>query len=96
MTYPLLEGGSLLEGQRIRLGDDRYHVDDVRQLLKHDNVDGFQPGQRWSVQRIALCGIHDRGNIRMSRRLNEEQAAVNAIILHVAFSMRRQFVAQVG
>lgn len=42
LLNPLLEGSTLLEGERIRLGDDRHDIDNVRQLLEHDNVDGLK------------------------------------------------------
>ena len=38
----LLEGLALLEGQGVGLGDDGHDVDNVRQLLQHNNVDGLE------------------------------------------------------
>lgn len=38
----LFEGLALLQSQGVGLGDDGNHVDHVRQLLQHDNVDRLQ------------------------------------------------------
>lgn len=38
----LLECLTLFQGQGIGLGDDGNNVDDIRQLLEHDNIDGLQ------------------------------------------------------
>lgn len=38
----LLEDATLLESERVRLGDDRHHIDDIRQLLQDDDIDGFE------------------------------------------------------
>lgn len=38
----LLESLALLEGQGVGLGDDGHHVDHVRQLLQHHNVNGLE------------------------------------------------------
>jgi predicted RNA-binding protein len=42
LLYPLLELGTLLEGQAVALGNDRHDVDKLAELLQHDNVDGLQ------------------------------------------------------
>jgi len=41
--YPLLEGLALCKGERIGLGNDWNDINDVRQLFKDDNVNGFEP-----------------------------------------------------
>lgn len=43
----LLESGPLLEGQAVALGNDWHHVDELAQLLQHDDVDWLQgvPGR---------------------------------------------------
>lgn len=38
----LLEGGALLHGERIRLGNDGDDVDDIGQLLQDHNIDGLK------------------------------------------------------
>ncbi len=43
----LLEFLSLLEGQRVGLGDNRYDIDNIRKLLQDDNVDGLQRVTGW-------------------------------------------------
>lgn len=43
----LLECGSLFEGERVGLGDDGNDVDDVRELLQHDNVDWLEGVPGW-------------------------------------------------
>ena len=42
LLYPFLEGGTLLEGQAIALGDDRDDVHELTKLLEHDDVNGLQ------------------------------------------------------
>ena len=71
----LLERTAFLKGERVRLGDDRNHVDHIRQFLENDNVNGFE----------GVAG-----------RLNEEEAAVNASVLDVSFSLSGQFFPQIG
>ena len=43
----LLECTALFQGQRIGLGDHGYNVDDIGQLLEHDNIDRLQGMARW-------------------------------------------------
>jgi len=38
----LLEGLTLLKGQRVGLGDNGDNVDDIGQLLQDDNIDGLE------------------------------------------------------
>ena len=42
LLYPVLELGTLLEGQAVALGDDGHDVDKLAQLLEHDNVNGLE------------------------------------------------------
>jgi hypothetical protein len=49
--YSVLERLTFFQGERVRFRDHRDHVDDIRQLLQHDNVDRFQ-----SVLRGELLG----------------------------------------
>jgi predicted RNA-binding protein len=42
LLYPLLELGTLLEGQAVALGNDRDDIDKLTELLQHNNVDGLQ------------------------------------------------------
>jgi len=73
-THLDLEIIPLLNSQAIRLGNDRYNIDHLTELLHHNHVDGAQ---------------------RMPRRVDEVQAAVDARILDVPVSHRRQFLAQI-
>jgi hypothetical protein len=38
----LLERLALFQGKRVSLGDDRYDIDDVGQLLQDNDIDGFE------------------------------------------------------
>lgn len=71
----LLERTAFFKGERVGLGDDRHHVDNIRQFFENDNVNGFE-------------GV--------TRRLDEEEAAVNASVLDVSFSLSGQFFSEVG
>lgn len=71
----LLEVLSLLEGKRVRLGDDGHDINHVGKLLEDDNVDGLE-------------GV--------ARRLDEEEAAVDAGVLDVSLSLRGELLAEVG
>ena len=93
-THPLSEGGSFFQRQRVGLGDDRHDVDDVRELLQHDNVDGLEAAEDGSDV-IWHCLASQPENIRVPRRLDEEETAVDAGILHVAFSVRRELLAEI-
>lgn len=42
LPYSLLEGGTLLEGQAVALGDDWHDVDKLTKLLENDNVNGLE------------------------------------------------------
>jgi hypothetical protein len=42
LLYPLLELGALLERQAVALGNDGNNVDELTQLLEHDDVDGLE------------------------------------------------------
>ena len=42
LLYSVLECLTLLQGQTVALGNDRYDVDDVAQLLQHDDINGFE------------------------------------------------------
>ena len=42
LLYPLLEGRTLLERQAIALRNDGNHVDELAQLLQHNDVNGLQ------------------------------------------------------
>lgn len=71
----LLESLPLLERERVGLGDDGHDVDNVRELLEDDNVNGLE---------------------RVARRLDEEEAAVDARVRDVALALGRELLAQVG
>lgn len=43
----LLELLTLLNGQSVGLGNDRHHVNHIRQLLQDDNINGLQRVARW-------------------------------------------------
>jgi hypothetical protein len=75
LLYPLLELGTLLKSQAITLGNDGHDVDELAQLLEHDDVDGLE---------------------RVTRGLDEEQAAVDAGVLQVALTLGSELLAEVG
>lgn len=97
-THPLLESLAFLQRQRVRLGNDGHDIDHVRKLLEHDNVDGFQTAVNniQSIKRRSMISRDQGQDPRMTRWLDEEETAVDASILHVAFSVRREFFAQIG
>lgn len=53
----LLEGGALLHGERIRLGNDGDDIDDIGQLLQDHDIDGFKPAD----SQLATGGGGSRG-----------------------------------
>lgn len=71
----LLEGLAFFQRKGVRLGNHGHHVDNIRQLLEDDNVDGLE---------------------RMARRLDEEEAAVDAGVLDVALTLGSELLAEVG
>jgi hypothetical protein len=42
LPYSLLENGTFLQCQAVALRNDRHHIDELAQLLEHDNVDGLE------------------------------------------------------
>lgn len=74
LLYTLLESTSLLQGQGIRLGNDRYDIDNIWELLQNHDINGLQ-SVAWG--------------------LNEEQAAVNASILDIPFTLSSEFLSEV-
>lgn len=70
----LLERLSLLQGQGVGLGDDGHDVDNIRQLLQNNDINGLE---------------------RVSRGLDEEQAAVNTGVLNVSFTLSCELLSQV-
>ena len=42
LLYPVLELGTLLQGQAVALGNDGHDVDELAQLLEDDNVDWLE------------------------------------------------------
>jgi hypothetical protein len=42
LLYAFLEGAALLQGERVRLGNDRDDVDNIRELLQYNNIDRLQ------------------------------------------------------
>ena len=71
----LFEGHALFEGEGVGFGDHWNDVDDVRELLQHDDVDRLKSMARW---------------------LDEEETAVNASILYIAFSLCGEFFSEVA
>lgn len=47
LLYPVLELGTLLQGQTVALRDDGDNVDELAQLLEHNNVNGLKSVARW-------------------------------------------------
>jgi len=71
----LLKLLALLQGEGIGLGNNGNDVDNVGELLQHDNVDRLK---------------------RVTRGLDEEEAAVDTGILDVALSLSSKLLAEVG
>lgn len=70
----LLELLSLLQRQRVGLGNDGDNIDNIRQLLEHDDINRLK---------------------RVSRRLDEEEAAVDASVLNVALTLGSELLSKV-
>ncbi len=72
--YLIFEAVALLQGQAVGLGNNRDNVDNIAQLLHHNNIDGAE---------AVAC------------RVDKVQAAMNASILDVAFTLSSQLLAQI-
>lgn len=73
-THLIFEAVALLQGQAVCLGDNRDNIDDIAQLLHHNNINGTKA---------------------VTSRVDKVQAAVNASILDVTFTLSSQLLAQV-
>ena len=79
LLYPLLEGSTLLESQAVRLGNDRYDVDELAKLLQHDNVNGLQGVARGLDEEQAAV---DAGVLEVPLTLGSEfLAQVRAVLV---------------
>jgi hypothetical protein len=93
----LLERLTLLEGERVGLGNNGNNVDDIGQLLQNNDIDGLETMRGQWVSPQELEGSQGMGgaNSRMAGGLDEEQAAVNASILDVTLALSGEFLAEV-
>lgn len=95
----LLGCQTFLESKGVGLGDDRNDVDDVRQLLEDNNVNGFQTAAFYET--ISYHGSLEASfffigyNSRVTRGLDEKEAAVNTGILDITVTLGRKFLSEV-
>lgn len=87
---PLLERLALLKGKRVGLGNHGNDIDDVGQLLQHNNVNGLE-ATPLSVRTLPMVD----GDSRMAGRLDEEQATVDAGILDITVTLGSEFLSEV-
>lgn len=92
MTYALSEGLTLLEGQRVRFGNDRDNVDDLRELLENDNVNGLEP----NTERMRKKNLDHKDGLRMARGGDEEETAVYTRVGNVAVALCGEFLAEIS
>jgi hypothetical protein len=87
----LLECLSLFQGQGVGFGNNGDNVNDVRKLLKDDDIDGLKArnGQYGPSNRVL-------NNERMAGWLNEEKTAVNTCVLDVTLALSCELLAEVG
>ena len=83
---------ALFKRQGIRFRNNRNNVNNVRQLLKHDNVNGFEAAIVSSLQAQLSWACYSR----MTGGLNEEKTAVNPGILNITLTLRCKLFPQVG
>jgi hypothetical protein len=74
IPHLILEAVTFLQSETVTFCDNRDDVNDVAELLHHDNINGTE----------AVAG-----------GIDEIQAAVNAGILDITFTLSSQFLAQV-
>lgn len=72
LLYSLLEGTTLLERKGVGLSNDRHDVDDVRQLLENNYIDGLESMSRWLDEEEAAV---DSGVLDVSLSLGGELLA---------------------
>jgi hypothetical protein len=78
LLYPLLEGSTLLEGQAVALGNDGNDVDELAQLLEHNNVNGLERVARGLDEEQAAV---DAGVLEVSLTLGSELLAEVGTVL---------------
>ena len=72
LLYSLLERTTLLEREGVGLSNDGHDVDDIRQLLENNNVDGLESMSRWLDEEEAAV---DSGVLDVSLSLGGELLA---------------------
>lgn len=92
VTYTLSKGLALLQGQRVRLGNDGDNIDNLREFLEHNNVDGFEPNMKCIRESLLIY----KDNLRMTRGGNEKQTAMDTRVGDVAITLCREFFAEIG
>lgn len=92
----LLEHLAFLESERIGLGDHGNNIDDIRQLLQNNDVNGLESIDIQNDQSLhALNDRHMGHDSRMARGLDEKQAAVDTGILDITVTLSSKFLAEV-
>jgi hypothetical protein len=95
---PLLECLAFFEGEGIGLGDDGNNVDNIRELLQNDDINGLEATLEvnWVSAGYLVDGLSGKEDSRMTRWLDKEQAAVDTGILDVTLTLSSEFLAEVG
>jgi hypothetical protein len=88
--YPLLEQMPFLQGQGVRLGNDRYDIDDLCELLQDDDVDLLVSYYSIPPRSVTyrLQGV--------AGRVDEEETTVDTGIGDMFISERSKLFSQVG
>lgn len=91
---PFFECRPLLQRQGVGLCNDGDNVNYVGQFFQDNNVDGFKADK--SVNQELFGFSVQRGHIRMTGGLDEEETAMDTGVLDVTFSLCSKFFAEVG
>jgi hypothetical protein len=89
-TDPLLESGSLLQGQRVRLGNDRDDVDHLGELFEYGDVDLCVRSGAQGGNLMIAYGLES-----VSGGVDEEDAAVDPCVRDETITHGRQLFSQV-
>jgi hypothetical protein len=85
---PFFECCALLESQRVGLSNNWYNVDNIGELLEDDNVDRFEANMSASIL-VLHC-------LRMARRLDKEETAVNTGVWDISLTLSSELFAKIG
>lgn len=89
-TYSLLENLAFLDGQRVRFGNDRYDVDDLREFLEDDDIDGLKSSTVVLTSELYFPSKRcNKNDVRMACRVNKKETAMDATVLDVAVALSR-------